>query len=246
MKMLSAETQRGCKGWWTPAFFSVMVSPFPTCCWRLGHCAKHWPGAFSVLCFVFCRHYQEGGKGCPTAGSHGEWGSHHPHYMGLRIRVAQVPLKTGKMQGRKVGFIFFASQLSRAGSMAVHFQVLFLVSPPATLLPFPQTSPAALLSPTLLPFLQYTCYLFSFTAIWAFCSAGLIFLKIQTLLTEADHNNMPHSSSLFFPDFCQWSGLNWHWLVVGQVQRHQALSEHPLEWYAHMKMSTLENLCDCT
>lgn len=80
----------------------------------------------------------------------------------------------------------------------------------------------------------------------SFCSVGLMSVKLQTPLTEADHDNMLCSSSHFFHAFCQRSGLNWHWLVVGRVQKHQALSEHPLELSAHVKTSSLGNLCDCT
>lgn len=129
--------------------------------------------------------------------------------------------------------------------LAVPLQVLSLFSYPANPPSFTQTSPASLHSSEFCPPPQHTCYLSSFSAIWALCSADLISFKLQTPLTEADYDNSPCSSFLFFPGFCQWSGLNWHWLVVGQVQRHQALTEHPLELSAHVKMSSLENLCDC-
>lgn len=155
------------------------------------------------------------------------------------------PTEDGEEAGRTRRSSFLALDLGRAGSTAVLLQVLSLFSP-ATPLSFPKTSPASLHSSKLRPSPWHMCYLFSFSAIWAFCSAGLISLKLQTPLTEADHDNMPSSSFLFSPIFCQRSGLNWHWLVAGQVQRHQVLSEHPLELPAHVKMSSLENLCDCT
>lgn len=160
--------------------------------------------------------------------------------MGRRARVAQAPLRMGKRAGRRGRHSFPCLDFGRTGTLP-------LLSSPATPLPLPQTSPASLHSSAqLLPAPRHTCYLFSFSAIWAFCSASLISLKLQTPLTEVDHDNMPHSSFLFLPVFCQWSGLNWHWLVVGQVQKHRALPEHLLELSAHVKMSSLENLCDCT
>lgn len=170
-------------------------------------------------------------------------GSHHPLETGLRARVAQISLRTKRRQG---GNCLLALDLVRTGSMSVLLQVLSLFSSSTTPLSLSQTSPAFLHRSKLLPHPCHTCYLFNFSAIWAFCSVGLMSIKLQRPLTEADHDNMLCSSSHFFHAFCQRSGLNWHWLVVGRVQKHQALSEHPLELSAHVKTSSLGNLCDCT
>lgn len=173
-------------------------------------------------------------------------GSHHPLEMGLKARVAWNSLRTKKGQGGKGGVCLLSLDLIRTGSMSVSLQVLSLFSSSVTPLPLSQTSPAFLHRSKLLPHPCHLCYLFSFSAIWVFCSVGLMSIKLQTPLTEADHDNTLLSSSRFLDAFSRRSGLNWHWRVVGQVQKHQALSEHPLELSAHVKTSSLGNLCDCT
>lgn len=229
------QRHRKCEGCELLHSSQPMVPPFPIHCQYLGWHAKHWHSAYSASHSVFCRSYQEGKKGCPTAGSHEEW---------------QSPLSSDKTQGKgclgkEEREVFIFLDFDRTGMVAVPLQVLSLFSYPANPLSFPQTSPTSLHSSELCPPPQHMCYLFSFSTIWAFCSGGLISFKLQTPLTEADYDNLLRSSFLFFPVFCQRSCLNWHWLVVGQVQRHQALTEHPLELPAHVKMSSLENLCDC-
>lgn len=63
--------------------------------------------------------------------------SHHPLEMGLRARVAQIPLMTKKRQGEG-GICLLALDLIRTGSMSVSLQVLSLFSSSATHYPFPR------------------------------------------------------------------------------------------------------------
>lgn len=186
------------------------VAPFPTHCQCLGHCAKHWPGAFSVLHSVL---QKLPGRWKGLLYCWIPWGMTEspPSLVGTQGKGCPGPTEDGEEAGRTRRGSFLALDLGRAGSTAVLLQVLSS-SPLPPHCPFPRPPLPPCTAPNFSP-LPGTCAIY-LASVWSALSVLLVwFLSNYKLLWQRQTMTTCLAPLSFFPLFSAngqvWTAIGW-------------------------------------